>query len=210
VSAAVNLASHHVAGSLWKWRELSRAMPLCVGEFGKGLWLRCGSPRARSDPRGTAQVSLGKQRPGDEQAPSMAGGAVHRRKTQPNSGLGKAIMYLLLEGALCFCGKRRRQSLPAPPVIGLEFESNDGWPAPDHQHLGLSDLPTDCLGFAGTVQRHTVDVFTRPADVVHPFLTKRANWRVISLSVRQFPRTGTIRIGTPDILRVRGAQVRTR
>src|SRR5258708_4350584 len=81
--------------------ELSRRMSLCTGDAGPGVWPRCRSPRAQLDARGTAAVSSGAQRSGDEATPSVAGGAVRRAQdgAQLRLGQGHYLSVAALEGA---------------------------------------------------------------------------------------------------------------
>ncbi len=65
-------------------------MPAMLGEV-----YRYDAEARERDSGGAGAVSSGAQRSGDGETEGLAGGAVRRAETEPNSGLGEAITYLL-------------------------------------------------------------------------------------------------------------------
>src|SRR4051794_26664477 len=79
--------------------ELSRGVPECAGDAGRGVPVRYGSARWRPDSGRAVAVSSGAQRAGDGETARLAGGAVLRAKNgvQLRSGQGDHLSVAALE-----------------------------------------------------------------------------------------------------------------
>ena len=76
-------------------RELSRRMPVCAGVAGRGIPLRRRNERARPAPEERLTFHQSNSAPVMDDLHQWLKNQFAEHKTEPNSGLGKAISYLL-------------------------------------------------------------------------------------------------------------------
>jgi transposase len=83
-------------GSLWKWRELSGRMPLCAGDAGRAfIGTTPGAGAGGLSPEERLRFHQEHSEPVMKGLHEWMEAQLAEHKTEPNSGLGKAISYLL-------------------------------------------------------------------------------------------------------------------